>query len=578
MNIKEYLKFWNHLTFRKQIIVIVVGLTVIPLVLFGLHTINHAGRTRQAEDRIKRRLIGSISSEIEAYFMRISGKINFINELDAPYQYGEVRINRVLLNAYNSESDVIEIGYLRDDNLLVYFGNNSESQVRGRMDMLMKDFEEDENIQLSNAYTVNQRSYYSMLYPLQNEDFIYITFPTRYLNIRLSENQIEETGKFAIFQQNKGVFLAQNDIESRLRSINIRNIIRQNRGEDFFNIQEDNFQIMGNRVEGVIWPLWIVFSQDLNEVNSFVQSLRINTLFILLIFISISGAVSYYLSKNFSRPVANLMEAVKKNYGGQLDTKAKIDKRDKGELALLLKAFNEMVDKIKEAREELINKKKLAAVGEMANVIGHDIRNPLAAIKNGSYFLKVVSDSDNEKVSQTLGTIEREVDNISSIVENLLGYSRQRDPVLKPVDVNALMDEVISIIEPPENVEIIKKYDEDMEKFNLDRGEIKQAMVNLINNAVQACNKPKGIVKVITFLKKDNLHINVVDNGKGIPKEDLNNIFKAFYSTKEGGTGLGMSSVKNIIDRHLGTLNIRSKVGKGTKMLITIPPREATEK
>ena len=104
-------------------------------------------------------------------------------------------------------------------------------------------------------------------------------------------------------------------------------------------------------------------------------------------------------------------------------------------------------------------------------------------------------------------------------------------------------------------------------------------MLNLLNNAIQACGKnDKGIVTAITDFEKENLKIIIRDNGEGIPKDKLENVFKAFYSTKAGGTGLGMSSAKNIVERHDGIINIRSAVGKGTDIIILIPQKKADNK
>ena len=208
---------------------------------------------------------------------------------------------------------------------------------------------------------------------------------------------------------------------------------------------------------------------------------------------------------------------------------------------------------------------------KLINVVSHEIRNPLAAIKNGVYYIGYAVKSDNPRVKMTLDIINKEIESIQKMLEDLLAYSKQRPPSLSLVDVNSLIDEVVSIINLPEKVNIVRELEKSLPEFVLDREEIRQVLISIINNAWQACDKEEGIVNIITSLENGNLKLIVIDNGVGIPEDKLDKVFESFYSTKEGAVGLGLTAAKNLINRHEGKINCFSINGEGTEVTILIP-------
>jgi signal transduction histidine kinase len=558
--------------FRRQIILIVMSLALIPVIILGFNALYLAGRAQIDVDEIKHTMLVNITGELKEYFIRLNSNLSFTKALERLKPEESLHISGILLDSLSANREISAVGYVKGQNLDFYFGNDNKINVSRRLDKLLEKYGREKWVQISQSYSLEEEYFFDLLYPLENGDFVYLTYTLKEIDKKLRMNNVGETGKFAVMKDDGGLLMGSEDIKYRFKFLQMPDLLRNN----IVDIRKGGYQVKAKKIDNILWPLWVVFTQKTSEADALTRQLKLGISVILLLLLAFSGVVSFTLASRFSRPISNLLDAVKKNYTGDLETKAVLKEKDPEELALLIKAFNEMIDNLKETREKLIEKEKLAVVGEMANVIGHDIRNPLSAIKNAAYYLRHVLGEDNERITATLGIVDREIESIQKIVEDLLGYSRQRPPVLAPVDVNSLVDEVLSIIQVPANVQILKEVSEKLPSYDLDHGEMRQVLVNLINNAAQACEKKeKGEVRVISYRAEDeHLKIRIKDNGTGIPGEKLDKVFQAFYSTKEGGTGLGLSSAKRIVERHEGTINIESEQGKGSEIIISIPPRD----
>ncbi len=220
-----------------------------------------------------------------------------------------------------------------------------------------------------------------------------------------------------------------------------------------------------------------------------------------------------------------------------------------------------------------LEKAKMTALAEMADVIGHDIKNPLSNIKNGLYFLKKALDSQDARVLRMLEIIDREVVHIAGILENLTGYARQRPPTLRPTAVGEVVEEAIGGLSLPETVKLINRTPSGLPTCNLDRAEIRLVLLNLLSNAVEACESEEGGVVEVDAATDDegNLRLRISDNGKGMAAAELAEIHKPFTTTKGGHTGLGMAAVKNLVQRHGGRLELSSEVGRGTEVDLRLP-------
>jgi PAS domain S-box-containing protein len=234
-----------------------------------------------------------------------------------------------------------------------------------------------------------------------------------------------------------------------------------------------------------------------------------------------------------------------------------------------------MEEELRAAQEQLIRSERLVAIGQLAGGVGHELRNPLGAIKNAVYYIKgKVASSElgqrEPRVLEFLGIIEDEVNSSNKIITDLLEFSRVRKPSVSPARIEKIIEDALSRIAILENIELIKKLDAGLPEINVDPDQIKQVLVNIITNAVQAM--PEGGKLLIGAREKNKfLEVEVTDTGCGIPQESIDKIFDPLFTTKAKGIGLGLAVCKSIIDRHEGNIAVKSKVGEGTTFNIKLP-------
>ncbi|MFA6584045.1 MAG: ATP-binding protein [Elusimicrobiaceae bacterium] len=250
----------------------------------------------------------------------------------------------------------------------------------------------------------------------------------------------------------------------------------------------------------------------------------------------------------------------------------------KNELEQLNRSLESRVDartrELKSAHEELVRKERLAAIGQMSSVVSHEIRNPLAVINNSAYFIKtklLAAGPLDPKIEKHIGIMEAEIQQANGIINEILGFARTRELMLKPVKANEYLEDVVSSYPLPEHIEVVKKYSPDNPWINIDSEEFKQALRNLVGNAAEVMPE-KGTLTVESVLTGDNMvRLSVSDTGCGIPPEVADKIFAPFFTTKARGTGLGLAVVKKVVDRHRGRVEIESIVGQGTTFMLYIP-------
>lgn len=239
------------------------------------------------------------------------------------------------------------------------------------------------------------------------------------------------------------------------------------------------------------------------------------------------------------------------------------------------------VTRLRKLEEKAERNNRLAAMGEIAVSIAHEVRNPLGSIELLASLLKreVGSDEDKKKLTDH---ILAGVKSIDYIINNLLLFSKPQHPVFKRVNVHALLDESILFILPSlkqRQIELIKRYDSFDPLILGDLELLKQVSLNLVWNAIQAM--PQGGELTLSTRIVDNglevphamgcLEITFADSGVGISDHDKGKIFHPFFTTKEKGTGLGLAIVHNIVDVHDGMIEAESRYGEGSMFTITLP-------
>ena len=232
--------------------------------------------------------------------------------------------------------------------------------------------------------------------------------------------------------------------------------------------------------------------------------------------------------------------------------------------------------------ERLLHAHRLAAIGELAAGIAHEINNPLAIIRQeAELLLRLLSRQDSlnpqdlAQLQDSLRQVVQQVDRCTEIIRNLLDFARKREPVVQLVDIHQVLETMIMLVEKEarnNNIQIIRRYDPEMVPLFTDAPQLRQVILNLLNNAAHAIGQG-GTITIDTSHDQEAVHLAVRDTGCGIPPEHLEKIFDPFFTTKPPGqgTGLGLSISHGIIQRLGGKMSVASTVGQGTVFSITLP-------
>ncbi len=240
--------------------------------------------------------------------------------------------------------------------------------------------------------------------------------------------------------------------------------------------------------------------------------------------------------------------------------------------------LEEMVEErtqaLRDAQEQLVRHEKLAVLGQLAGGVGHELRNPLGAIKNAAYFLNMALEEPEPEVQETLEILEREVGTSERIISSLLDFARARPPARRQVNINAVLREALSRTTVPENVEVVSQLDESLPAIPADPDQLGQVFGNIILNGIQAM--PEGGWLVVSSrgepgARPEWVVVSFADTGVGIPEENLGRLFEPLFTTKAKGIGLGLATIKTLVEGHGGSIEVESEVGKGSTFTVRLP-------
>lgn len=301
--------------------------------------------------------------------------------------------------------------------------------------------------------------------------------------------------------------------------------------------------------------------------------------------VAICGVVIVVLVTTIQKPVIELQEQMERVGEGDMTASVSFAKRN-DEIGDLGRNFNLMVQQLRESREEIerlhrtqmSRAEHFATLGELATGLAHEIRNPLAGIAG---VIEIVGrDLPASSPAKTVvKDVREEIAQINRILTNLLGTARPRASEMRPSDLNTTVEHAVmlvrqQVLSKPIKIEFTPS--KDLLEVDHDSDQMHQVLLNLLLNAVQAI-EGSGLVRVAVFAREsgDESVITVSDTGRGIPAEDLPNIFRPFYTTKGNGTGLGLSLAKRIVEEHHGRIEVANSSGKGTTFSVTLPLRQA---
>lgn len=245
-------------------------------------------------------------------------------------------------------------------------------------------------------------------------------------------------------------------------------------------------------------------------------------------------------------------------------------------LLLIVRKAESLIDQHYREQQALENQlhqaERLAALGEMVAGVSHEIKNPLGIIQSTAELLAGMPDAD-ETQKRLSGVIREETGRLNGIVTEFLDFARPQTPNLQEASLADVLQKNLSFLEPElEKKGIRVEHNLDGRRFELqaDPDLLYQAFLNILINAVQA-QEAGGEVKVQVTQERDAHRVEIRDRGKGIDQENLSKLFNPFFTTKEQGTGLGLSIVKKIVEGHNGTIDILTRPGEGTSVVIRLP-------
>ncbi len=267
-----------------------------------------------------------------------------------------------------------------------------------------------------------------------------------------------------------------------------------------------------------------------------------------------------HLAKTLAERISGAIHQIEleqslRNYYSQLENEVEARTRD-----------------LEQVQEKLIRSERLAAVGELASGVGHELRNPLNVIRNCAYLLNMsLGEKGDEESSETLQVLDKQIDVANKIVTDLLDFTRIKPPSQVKIELNNLINESLAYIPLPESVTLDSRLNGHHFQVRTDAEQINRVFTNIITNAVQAMNGREGKLEIDTGEDGDHVWVRFKDNGCGIPPENLEKIYEPLFTTKPKGIGLGLAITRRLVEQNGGKIEVESEVGKGTVFTVKLP-------
>ncbi|MCK5545556.1 MAG: HAMP domain-containing protein [Desulfobulbaceae bacterium] len=365
----------------------------------------------------------------------------------------------------------------------------------------------------------------------------------------------------------------------------------------------ERYSIVGEKILDVCYPLIPGMRAHLHigmrKHDPFASVMRVRILGVAAAIMLFGSMIAVFMSRRITRPLSRLSESLRSFGKGEMEKEIEFigGGREVGELTdsfnrmlvdkkraedelkeyatALEEARNDLEQKVekrtrelKEAHEALVRKEKLAVLGQLSSGVGHELRNPLGVIKNGCYFLNMkMKTIEDEAVKDNIKIMNREINTANKIITDLLDFARIKEPVRLSTDINQLITETLSKSLIPENIIVSQDFAEDIGPVSVDPVHVGQIFLNLIENGVHAMEQG-GSLTISTRVTKGATEVVFIDNGCGIPEDNLEKIFEPLFTTKVKGIGLGLAVSKSLAQVNGATILVESEEGKGSRFVV----------
>ncbi|WP_189836643.1 ATP-binding protein [Sulfuriferula sp. AH1] len=323
---------------------------------------------------------------------------------------------------------------------------------------------------------------------------------------------------------------------------------------------------------------WILMmEQPLDVAFAPISEMARNTALLVFVILLLQAILLATLGRFFLRPLSNLLKGVKRVSSGDFNERLAVYGKD--ELSEFANNFNIMTDQLQlrtqqllEAQDQLVHKEKLAMLGQLAENVGNELRNPLGVMSNAVYYLQAVQPDADGITKEYLDIIRNEIAGAERIVAGLLDAVRTNPPHLATVSVRELVSQTLSRCVIPVTVNVRQNLPEALPPVSADPLQMQQALRNLVCNSIEAM--PEGgmlEIQAVANAADNTVAISVRDSGVGIAPEHLAKLFQPMFTTKSRGIGLGLVVVKNLMQANNGKVEVQSEVGKGATFTLTLP-------
>lgn len=237
--------------------------------------------------------------------------------------------------------------------------------------------------------------------------------------------------------------------------------------------------------------------------------------------------------------------------------------------------------------EQLVQSEKLAGMGLLARSIAHEVGNPLSIMASTlQYMQNSLLDHGDQNLRKAIETIMDNIHQMHTLLRSLSDFTGSKRPRFESCNLQSILSQLLAFISKEaeiHNISIHQEFDGDIPSCQVDSREIKQLFLNLFKNAIEAMPQGGKLRVRMHLLPKDSpgnedrVMVEISDTGMGISETERQYVFRPFYSTKPKGTGLGLSFCRRVVEEHGGEISVKSRVGKGTTLIVTLPIRQGKE-
>jgi signal transduction histidine kinase len=411
-----------------------------------------------------------------------------------------------------------------------------------------------------------------------------VGFDTLQAFLRLPEHPAIDVHAFIVDRSGRPVFFSHQHIPIDYSQPLPSPLVDQPPGAMARYVNYEGIEVVGTSVAVPDVP-WLYISEvSVSSALGQLRGLALLAAAIESVFALLLVAIVWIVARSIVAPLRRLVSAAECIRKGDLGVEVEIERED--ELGHLGRTFNQMsgelqssAQEIRELHEqEMRRAAQLASVGELATGIAHEIKNPLVGVASGVDLLSRGVGED-PKSAAVLEQMQAQVRRIELAIRDLLSYATPKEPLFTWTDPKQLVGRLIALVRPQADaagIKMTERYADVLPTIRVDPELLTQALLNLALNAIQAM-KPGGTLQVSLENADESVRFSISDTGKGIAPEEVNRIYRPFYTTKHQGTGLGLAITRGVVERHGGQIEVESKLGEGSTFTLVIPakPQEA---